>query len=101
MFDCKPGHHPQVLKEHLKQNLSLETLIILDKILGYSKKYDKILDDLMWKTVSSKIKKYNPFMANINITKFKTLLKEIIVKWAVHSKEWQGIQWTLKTALLE
>jgi hypothetical protein len=80
MFDCKPGHHPQVLKEHLKQNLSLETLIILDKILGYSKKYDKILDDLMWKTVSSKIKKYNPFMAKINITKFKTLLKEIIVK---------------------
>ena len=34
----------------------------------------------MWKTVSSKIKKYNPFMAKINITKFKTLLKEIIVK---------------------
>ena len=80
MFECKKGQHPQILKEHLRKNLSIETLIILDKVLNYSEKFDRILDDLVWKTVSHKIKKYSPFMLNIDISKFKNLLKERIKK---------------------
>lgn len=80
MFECKKGSHPQILKEYLKKSLSLETLIILNKILNYRKKYDKILDDMVWKTVSNKIQKYEPFMLNIDVDKFKTILKRKIIK---------------------
>ena len=37
MFFIKGGRHPQLLKEHLQGHLSLETMLILDRILGYKK----------------------------------------------------------------
>jgi hypothetical protein len=80
MFDCKSGSHPQILKEYLKKNLSIETLVILDQILNFSKKYDRILNDMVWETVSNKIKKYKPFMLNIDVSKFKKILKEKVIK---------------------
>jgi len=80
MFECKSGSHPQILKEYLKKNLSIETLVILDEILTYSKRYDRILNDMVWQTVSNKIKKYRPFLLNIDIAKFKKILKEKVVK---------------------
>lgn len=80
MFLCKSGTHPPILKEHLKNNLSIETLVILDKILNYSKRYDKILNDMVWQTVSKKIKKYAPFMVNIDTDKYKKILKEKVIK---------------------
>lgn len=80
MFDCKSGSHPQILKEYLKKNLSIETLVILDQILNFSKKYDRILTDMVWETVSNKIKKYKPFMLNIDVSKFKKILKEKVIK---------------------
>jgi hypothetical protein len=76
MFECRSGQHPEILKEHLRKNISLETLTILDQLLSFSKKFDKVLTDLVWKTVSHKIKKYRPFMVNIDKHKFKSLLRE-------------------------
>ena len=37
MFELKGLSHPQIIKEHLGdlKNISLETLIILDRILGF------------------------------------------------------------------
>ena len=32
------SRHPQILKEYLKDNISIETLVILDRILGFRKK---------------------------------------------------------------
>ena len=54
--------------------LSIETMVILDVILGYSKNFDKKLTDPVWETVSLKIKKYKPFL-NIDVTKYKNILK--------------------------
>ena len=36
------GQHPKILKEYLKGNVSIETLVILDKVLGYVEKFDKM-----------------------------------------------------------
>ena len=33
LFECKSGTHPPVVKEHLKKNISIESLIILDAVI--------------------------------------------------------------------
>jgi hypothetical protein len=77
VFTLKNGH-PLILKKYLTKEISLETLVILDKILSFVKDYDQKLQDPVWLTVSSLIKKYQSFL-NIDVFKFKKILKEIVV----------------------
>ena len=78
MFEVKGTTHPQIIKEHLQENISLETLIILEKILGFKKNFDKKLDDPVWKFLSMRMKKYNSFL-NINVLQYRNLLKQIVI----------------------
>ena len=73
LFTCKG--HPPVLKSYLAGETSIETMAILDKILGYAKDFDKKLLDPVWERVSLKIKKYEPFL-NIDVFKYKKYLRE-------------------------
>jgi len=75
-LNCSKGH-PLILKSFLSGKICLETLVIYDKIFGFSKKFDKKLLDPVWETVSLKIVKYAPFL-NIDIFQFKRILREII-----------------------
>ena len=76
VFDCSKGH-PPILKKYLGGDLSLETLIILEKIFSFVKKFDKTIKDPVWETVSLKVKKYIPFI-NINRVYYKKILREIV-----------------------
>lgn len=78
MFEIKNGQHPQILKQHLQKNLSIETLIILDRILSFKKNFDKKLDDPIWNFVSMKMAKYSSFL-HIDIFKFRKILKESLL----------------------
>ena len=77
VFDCSKGH-PPVLKKFLSGNISLETLVIYDRIFLFGNKFDKKLQDPVWETVSLKMKKYSPFI-HIDVFKYKKILKEVIV----------------------
>ena len=77
MFDCSKGH-PPILKSYLGGDISLESMVIYDRILGYGKDFDKKLKDPVWETVSLKIKKYTPFL-NIDVPRYKKILKEIVL----------------------
>ena len=77
MFDCSKGH-PPILKIYLGGDISLESMVIYDRILGYGKDFDKRLKDPVWETVSRKIKKYSPFL-NIDVSRYKKILKEVII----------------------
>ena len=77
MFDCSKGH-PPILKIYLKGDISLESMVIYDRIFDYGKDFDKRLKDPVWETVSRKIKKYSPFL-NIDVSRYKKILKEIII----------------------
>lgn len=78
VFDCSKGH-PILLKKHLTKEISLETMVIYDRIFGYQKNFDKKLTDPVWTSVSSRMKKYSSFL-HIDVFKYKRLLKEIVVK---------------------
>ncbi len=77
MFDCSKGH-PPILKSYLKGDISLESMVIYDRIFDYGKDFDKRLKDPVWETVSRKIKKYSPFL-NIDVLHYKKILKEVII----------------------
>ena len=77
IFDCSQGH-PIVLKKFLGGNISLETLVIYDRILGYGKDFDKKLKDPVWETVSKRVRKYTPFL-NIDVFRYKKILKEVVI----------------------
>jgi hypothetical protein len=60
---------------YLQGNISIESMVILDMMLNYSKKFNKKLLDPVWETVEMKIQKYKPFL-NIDVDKFKNILLE-------------------------
>jgi len=76
LFDCSMGH-PILLKKYLGGKVSLETLVIYDRIFEFRKRFDKQLNDPIWGSVSLKIKKYQPFL-NIDVQKHKQILRSII-----------------------
>jgi len=74
---CENFQHSMMLLKYLQKSISLETLVIIDKIFNYVKIYDKQLEDPVWENLSLKIKKYSPFL-QINIQKYIKLMKETI-----------------------
>ena len=77
IFQCSKGH-PLILKSFLSGKISLETMVIYDRIFLFGKDYDKKLKDPVWETVSRKIKKYNPFL-NIDVQRYKSILKNVVL----------------------
>ena len=78
MFALDGSRHPQILKEYLRGNVSIETMVILNLILGYKTNWDKQLTDPVWESVSLKIRKYTPFL-NIDVFRYKKILKEVVL----------------------
>lgn len=86
MFKCsvirngvKSKSHPLILKHYIKEDVSLETLIVIDIVLGYFEHWDKIMkDDFMWKDLHFKIKKYKPFLT-ISKERYKEILKKVFI----------------------
>ena len=76
LFDCS-RQHPPILKMFLSGKISLETLVIYDRIFQYGNNFDKKLKDPVWETISMKIKKYSPFL-NIDVFHYKRILKKVI-----------------------
>jgi len=77
MFEIEGSKHPLLVKEHLQKNISLETMIILNMILGYKNNFDKKLKDPVWEFLSMRMDKYNSFI-HIDVFKYKKILKEIV-----------------------
>jgi len=78
VFDCSKGH-PPVLKNYLNGNISMETLVIYDRIFLFGKQFDKKLQDPVWETVSLRMKKYSPFL-NIDVPHYKSIVKEVVLE---------------------
>ena len=78
MFFIDGTKHPEIVREHLGKNLSLESLVILNKILGFKREFDRRLNDPVWKFLSMRIDKYDSFI-HIDVFKFKSILKEVII----------------------
>tara|TARA_Y100000401_G_scaffold63292_1_gene50286 strand:- start:224 stop:802 length:579 start_codon:yes stop_codon:yes gene_type:complete len=78
LFKVENNQHPKLLKEYLGRRISLETLIILDELVQYTKDWDKKLgDDIVWKDLSFFLKKYKGFLT-IDAERYKIKLLNLI-----------------------
>lgn len=78
MFKIDGNRHPKILKLHLEGSVSIETMLILDRILAYKKDFDVKLKDPIWEFTSMRMKKYSPFL-NTDVFRYKKILKEVVV----------------------
>lgn len=63
IFSCNSGQHPLLLKQFLAKRISLETMVILQSLVGYIKGIDKSLKgDIIWPDVRRLIVKYGAFL---------------------------------------
>ena len=69
------GGHPPLLKLFIQRSISLDTLIILDMVLGFMPQWDRAFRDPLWEGLSFKVKKYRPFLS-ISKPKYIKLIKE-------------------------
>ena len=76
IFNSDKGNHPKLIKAYLGKKISLETLVIFEKLLRFRKTFDKeIKEQFIWPKVSQLIRKYEPFV-EANISRCKKLLIE-------------------------
>lgn len=83
LFRVGEGTHPKLVKAYLGKKVSLETLVILEKVLHYREKFDaKISETYIWPKVSLLIEKYEPFL-EIDVRTFRmktlSLVKELML----------------------
>lgn len=78
MFALDGNKHPRIIKEYLQKNISLETLVILNAILGFKKRFDARLLDPVWEMISLKIDKYTPFL-RIDKSKYTEVLRSVVL----------------------
>ena len=78
LFIVIKNDHPWMLKQYLAKKVSLETLLILNKCLGFMAYWDKVLgNDVFWPDISKLCKKYDVFL-DIDIHYYRKIFKELI-----------------------
>jgi len=68
------GNHPWLLKQYLANNISIETMSILDSITNYSTDWRKLISEtIIYPDIQNKIDKYKVFLS-YDYDEFKKLL---------------------------
>ena len=63
LFICNGDQHPFIVRMYLRNDISIETLVILNKLNNFVEQLDvQLKDDLVWPDTSRIIKKYTPFL---------------------------------------
>jgi len=76
LFESVDGQQPMIVQMWMQEDISLETVVILNSLLGFIQREDsKISDTIIWPDNKRKIEKYTPFV-NFDINKCKTMLME-------------------------
>ena len=74
LFEAVDGQHPLVVKLWMQEEISLETVVILNSIFGFIDRESKnISDTIIWPDTRRLIEKYTHFV-NFNVDKCKKLL---------------------------
>jgi hypothetical protein len=79
ILESTDGQHPMVIKLWLQEEISLETIVILNAILGFvDRESKKITETIMWPSLIRKITKYQPFI-NFDTVKCRDIMKKILL----------------------
>ena len=79
VFKQIDGKQPLLFRLFLRQKISLETIVVLDDLVGFSKLWLKY-DDMMLNDFVFKLNKYKPFLHNavlVDKSKYKKIILDI------------------------
>jgi hypothetical protein len=63
LLEAEDNNHPLIIKLWMQEEILLETVVILDSILGFVERENKkITDTIIWPDIYRKIMKYKPFV---------------------------------------
>ena len=72
------GDYPPLLIKVLRQEISIETVCVLNMLLKFVPIWNKkITDNIRWPILKRRIEKFSPFL-DINDTKYKLILKKVL-----------------------
>ena len=74
------GQHPRILRLLIQRRIYIQTAVIINSVLSFSKAWDKEINEkVVWPKISHTIKKLKPFIL-YNETQAKLIMKEVFVK---------------------
>lgn len=75
LFYCAKGEHPYIIKAYLRKTITIETLVILDRLLNFIEQFDNDIEDtIVYPDISRLVKKYKPFL-KFDLEKFNGILR--------------------------
>ncbi|SVB38550.1 uncharacterized protein METZ01_LOCUS191404 [marine metagenome] len=78
IFKVKNSEHPFLLKEYLGKRISIETLVILDELLSFTKNWNRSLaEDYIWYDINKLMKNYKRFLT-IDKNQYRIQLLKLI-----------------------
>jgi len=73
LFNSTEGKHPRIVKSFLGNKITLETLVILERLLRFREVFDiKIQEKFVWPELSKLIQNYEPFL-KVPANKFRLI----------------------------
>jgi hypothetical protein len=79
LFMAVDGSHPLIYRHFAQGRISVETMVLLDKLVGFSKLWAKY-DDIVLNDTIKLMKKYSPFLEQFSPTE-KKKLKDVVLKY--------------------
>ena len=80
LVEAEENNHPLIIKLWMQEEVLLETVVILDSLLGFVERENKkITDTIIWPDIYRKIMKYKPFV-KFDRDKCLNLLKDTFTK---------------------
>ena len=71
------GQHPRLLKSYMSKDVSLETICIMDEIIGFTKDWERLISEkVVYPDLHIKINKYKSFIS-YDVKKYREKLLEI------------------------
>ena len=78
IFEAKKNEHPLLLKEYLGKRVSIETLIVLEELVDFTKSWNRImLEDYIWYDIKKLMKNYKRFLT-IDKNRYRIQLLKLI-----------------------
>jgi hypothetical protein len=79
LFKVEDGQFPKLLVLFMQNEVTMETMVILNNIFDFIRIWDKkISDDIIYPKISRKVRKYGAFL-NVNVDKYKLLTKQTLL----------------------
>lgn len=83
LFTCARGKHPVILQALLGKRMSMETVVVLNQLIGFVPMFDEYMkNDHIWKEYGRLIKKYDPFIS-VNLIEYRDILKDVVAETKV------------------